>query len=274
MKTAAEAQSRRRLSVLARLAGIDDGAILKGAFYTMLAGTGIVLAMDYMALGEAGGETMPGSSGITEPVLPAVDRPELDPDAPQFRPSEQVRTSHEVLTAPLEIALGPDGVLSLTGTITIGSAQSFAEEVGQRGDYVETISLDSPGGSVEDALAIAALIVDHGFDTRVADGALCASSCPLVLAAGAGRQAGPGASVGVHQIYAAMGDVSAGGAAQAMSDAQVVTARITRYLIDREIDPALWTHALETPPDRLYYLTLEEMRGYRLIDAEDAEAAA
>jgi hypothetical protein len=30
-------------------------------------------------------------------------------------------------------------------------------------------------------------------------------------------------------------------------------------------------HALETPPDRLYYLSPDELTGYRLVTAMDAE---
>ena len=31
------------------------------------------------------------------------------------------------------------------------------------------------------------------------------------------------------------------------------------------VDPALWLHALETPPDRLYYLSPEELTTYKLV---------
>jgi hypothetical protein len=37
------------------------------------------------------------------------------------------------------------------------------------------------------------------------------------------------------------------------------------------VDPALWLHAMETPPGRLYYLTSEEQQRYRLVTATTAE---
>jgi hypothetical protein len=31
------------------------------------------------------------------------------------------------------------------------------------------------------------------------------------------------------------------------------------------VDPALWLHALDTPPQALYYLSPEELADYRLV---------
>jgi hypothetical protein len=57
-----------------------------------------------------------------------------------------------------------------------------------------------------------------------------------------------------------------------MSDAQATTARISRHLIDMGIDPTVWLHALDTPPQALYYLSPEEMAKYRLVTAPVATA--
>lgn len=248
----------RRL--LGRIAGLDDGNILRAAFFAMLAGTLGVLYIDYRQLTEA------DTSALVAPHQPVL--PAFDPDSPATAPGPRVTTDFETLRRPLSIALANGGVLELTGTIDPGSAERFAAEIAARGEYVETVRLNSPGGSVNDALAIGALIRNKGFATSVARGALCASSCPLVLAGGASRVAEDGAAIGVHQVYAtiAPGELPAGmrAAGDAMSDAQKTTARITRHLQTMGVDPALWLHALETPPDRLYYLTPEEMAAYRL----------
>ena len=61
-------------------------------------------------------------------------------------------------------------------------------------------------------------------------------------------------------------------AGEAMSDAQKTTAMITRHLTKMGVDPALWLHALETPPDRLYYLSPDELVTYRLVTAMDDAA--
>ena len=44
-----------------------------------------------------------------------------------------------------------------------------------------------------------------------------------------------------------------------MADAQATTARISRHLATMGVDPALWLHALDTPPRALYYFSPDEM---------------
>jgi hypothetical protein len=107
------------------------------------------------------------------------------------------------------------------------------------------------------------MIRERGLSTEVRDGALCASSCPLVLAGGESRVIGEKAAVGVHQFYSVSSEPSE--PAQAMSDAQATTARISRHLAAMGVDPALWLHALDTPPRSLYYLSPEQLRSYRLV---------
>ncbi|MDB5586816.1 MAG: hypothetical protein JWP26_1786 [Devosia sp.] len=252
----------RRL--IAFLAGFEDGAIMRVAFFGLLLGTVSVLYVDYRELSAGEGSAL---AVPTRPILP----PATDPTGPAQGPMPPITTSPDLLDDPVVIALEPGGVLTLTGTIDIGSAERFATEIAARGEYVKTIALDSPGGSVEDALTIATLIHDKGFATSVAAGALCASSCPLVFAAGKGRLATPQSAIGVHQIYAAQlsDDPQAAlrVAGAAMADAQTTTARITRFLDIVGVDPSVWVHALETPPDRLYYFTPEELTKYRLVTA-------
>jgi hypothetical protein len=84
------------------------------------------------------------------------------------------------------------------------------------------------------------------------------------------RTIGAKAAVGVHQFYAAAETPT--GPAQAMADAQMTTARISRHLIEMGIDPALWLHALDTPPQALYYFSADELTKYRLATKPVATA--
>lgn len=240
------------------LGWFDDGRIIKLIFYALLGGAAITIWLDYQGL-EQVPDYIPGVTGPA--VLPAVERPEIDPAAPNFSPTAPLTVEDDVLTAPLSVSLMPGGVLMLEGTIDPGSAARFVAEVEARGEYVEVVGLNSPGGSVNDALEIATLLRERGFSTEVASGNFCASSCPLVFAAGVERFAGSGAAIGVHQAFA--GGANMPGPAQAMSDAQSTTARIVRHLDAMGISAQVWVHALETPPDRLYYFTSDE-----LIDLE------
>lgn len=266
MKTQANARARTEdgpfyRRIIAFLAGFEDGQIMRVAFFGLLLGTLSVLYVDYREL------TANEGAALAMPMQPIL--PSADPTGPAQGPMPDITTSPDLLDDPLAIALEPGGVLTLTGTFDIGSAARFATEIAARGEYVKTIALDSPGGSVEDALSIATLIHDKGFATSVAAGAFCASSCPLVFAAGTARLATPQSAIGVHQIYAAQlsGDPQSAlrVAGAAMADAQATTARITRFLAMVGVDPSVWVHALETPPDRLYYFTPEELTKYRLV---------
>jgi hypothetical protein len=242
------------------LAGLEDGAVIRAAFFLMLAGTLSVLYIDYQELADA---DLSASPLPTLPILPA-----FDPDGPAGPAGPEVTTDRGLLRQPLTVKLGSGGALELTGTIDLGSAERVRAQVDDLKEYIKTVALNSPGGSVSDALAIGRMVREAGFTTSVAAGALCASSCPLVLAGGTERLASHAAAIGVHQIYAAAAPdalpVGLKAAGAAMSDAQQTTATVTRHLSTLGVDPALWLHALETPPDRLYYLSADELTALKL----------
>jgi len=246
------------------IARYDQAKLLKSVFYGLVIGVGVTLALDYRELAEANAlADLAEPAG--NPVLPSM----TEDGEPLPR---DVETPTEVLRQELAIELGPAGTLELTGTIHPGAAERFAGEIGRVGEYVRRVRLDSPGGSVHDALAIGSAIRDRGYDTVVAKGALCASSCPLILAGGVSRTAEQGATVGVHQVFAP--DNVDQSPARAMAGAQATTAAIQRYLAEMDVDPVLWTYAMETPPNRLYYLSAEEMRDMRLTGENRVARAA
>ncbi|HZY67738.1 MAG TPA: hypothetical protein VFE52_04080, partial [Devosia sp.] len=242
-------------------AAFEDGPLIRAAFFGLLTATGFILYLDYVELS--------GQQPLAAPVELAPILPAFNPDAPGGTPGPDVSTPMETLRQPLAVELGSGGALTVTGTIMPGSGESFAEAVESYGEYVTTVRLDSPGGSVADALEMGRLIRERGFSTTVAAGSLCASSCPLVFAGGAERIAAPDAAIAVHQIYAATPSDSTlasrlAAAGNAMSDAQTMTAEISRYLIEMGIDPEVWLRALETPPDRLSYFSPDDLTRLKL----------
>jgi len=255
-----------RRGPIAWIAALEDGAILRFAFYALLFGTASVLYVDFRELTASEG---PGLAQPLQPILPPATQ------APSQGPMPSITTPAETLEQPLDIQLGAGGELRLTGSFDVGSAERFEAEIAARGEYVQTIVLDSPGGSVSDALTIGRLVHENGLSTAVRGGALCASSCPIVFASGAERIASPEAAIGVHQIYAAALTGSPQNplrvAGSAMADAQARTGEILAHLTLTGVDPALWLHALQTPPDQLYYFSPEEMSALRLATrlAED-----
>jgi hypothetical protein len=262
---------RRRNFVMRYLSRFDDGEVARWVFRGMLLGAIGVLALDLRDLSRENGWWSPEAALPalpSDPILPPAVKTNLP--IPSNDPSRLVTTGEETLARPMIFTLRSGGVLAAEGSIDPGAASRFAAEIDARGEYVKVVSLNSPGGALDDAMEMARLIRGRSIATEVADGALCASSCPLFFAGGLTRTAGAKAAVGVHQFYTATETPAA--PAQAMADAQMTTARISRHLIDMGIDPALWLHALDTPPQALYYFSPEELLKYQLVTMPVATA--
>jgi len=253
-------------------ARFDDGEVMRAAFCGLLVGVAGVLALDLhdlwtdpSRLADATASGL-GAPAILPPAVHGTGDGKVTVD-----PRDNITGEDEALRAPVTFTLLPDGVLAVDGYIDNGALDRFRSELETRGEYVETVRLNSPGGSLDDAIGMAQLLRERNVATEVVDGALCASSCPLILAGGATRTVGAKAAVGLHQFYSISADPSE--PAQAMSDAQATTARISRHLAAMGVDPALWLHALDTPPRSLYYLSPDEIRAYRLASGNSTVAA-
>lgn len=277
-RPAPELGAPRRGAVAVALMRLTDDRALFGIFWLVLALAGAVLWLDFRGM-SAFAPPAPGSSpALVRPILPpTIELPRIGPvrvPGSGSPPPNPVRTDPDVLREPLTINLAPGGTLVLRGAIDIGSSARLAAELEARGEYVAMVDLDSPGGSVQDALEMSVMLRERGVPVRVAEGSLCASSCPLVLAGGAVREVSALGSVGVHQIFAADPSSPQSLGAEGMARAQETTARIGRHLEAMGVDAALWLHAMETPKERLYYLTPDELIGYELatviLDAGDA----
>ena len=85
------------------------------------------------------------------------------------------------------------------GEITAGDAQKFVETVRDL-DRV-TVSLESPGGLVDEALQIGAEIRSRNFATMVLPDAGCYSACGLLWISGARRYMSSTSQIGFHAAY-------------------------------------------------------------------------
>jgi hypothetical protein len=240
-----------------------DDTVLRWLFATMLSITITVLALDYVELsGKAGAKAapVPGISNVPSEPLPARRGGDGAPVK-----------SDAKLKGAMTFDLVGDGRLMAVGTIAPGTADVFAAEVTKRGSYIKTIVLESPGGSVSDALEMGRLIRAKKLATEIDSGRYCASSCPLVFAGGVERRAGEKAAIGVHQAFAL---ARSGGAtaANGMEDAQRVSAECQRYLRDMGVDLQVWVHAMETPKDQLYYFKADELLTLKLATQAGKQA--
>jgi hypothetical protein len=256
--------SDQRARFKAWLSDRPDDFILRKLYAVMIAGTVTVLALDYLEL-----------SGLREQVTAAI--PEISTEVPAALPGDgnpiitPFRRPDGALAEKMTFDLQADGKLRATGTIQPGTAKAFAAEVAKRGSYIKTVVLHSPGGSVTDALEMGRLIRKKNFATEVEAGRYCASSCPLVFAGGVDRHAGEKATIGVHQV-SAMGP--GGSSAGNMADAQRISAVCQKYLREMGVDLQVWTHAMETPAQKLYAFKKDELLALKLATNIGGKAAA
>lgn len=153
--------------------------------------------------------------------------------------------------------------VTVTGSIETGDAERFDEFLRTQVTMPELVYLNSPGGSVQEALAIGRTLRGLGAETRMTEADVCLSACPYILAGGALRIVEDGAMVGVHQHY--FGENVALPAFLAVEDIQRGQGEVMAYLDEMGIDPLLMQPALMTPPSEIYLLTAEELERYGLV---------
>jgi hypothetical protein len=255
------------------LAGDAEAQVLRWLLRVLLIATVGVLALDLSAMTGFRPDSL--WREVTEqPVLP--DMPPVTIEEPANpEPGRRVvpaRKADGALAKPMTFALNKNGRLIATGMIAPGSAETFASEVNARGEYIKTVVLNSPGGSVADALEMGRLIRARGFATEVEPNRICVSSCPLIFVGGVKRVAGAHAIIGVHQVFAP--DPAEAARHDTMSEAQRVSARCQRYLADMGVDLKMWVHAMETPKDRLFIFPANELRELNIVTPTNVAANA
>ena len=257
------------------LSGNPDQDVLRWIFRGVIAVTVAVLTADLAAGNGWIGASDPSLAPEAPQLSPGIDLPVPAVLAPWLPGGDKRVTPlprpDGAMAKPMTFELLSGGKLMATGTITPGSSQSFAAEVGKRGDYVKTVVLNSPGGSVTDALAMGRLIRERKFATEVEAGKYCASSCPLVFAGGVERRAGDRATIGVHQV-AALRSAANRPPRDEMSVAQNISARCQRYLADMGVSLQVWVHAMETPHDRLFVFKPDELKSLNMVTAAPVSA--
>jgi hypothetical protein len=245
------------------LSRLVDKELGRLAFLGLVAGIAGSLAV---GLTEIAREALASRTVVVEaaPEVPAVDRVAAKPARTAETASTRFATAYDAFLSGSMTFTPAGSVLLAEGSIEAGSAARLAEAI-KANPALAKVSLNSPGGALDDAVEMAKLIRESGLATEIADGAICASSCPLAFAGGLVRTAGPKAAVAVHQFYSASAMITE--PAQALADAQMTAARISRHLDEMGVDPAAWLHALDTLPEKLYYFTSGELASYRLVTA-------
>lgn len=202
----------------------------------------------------------PDAPRLDAPVRPGDQRRVFNPgrDRPAVAPARDPGTLPDRLTLTLA-----EGAWRLEGTIAEGDAARVIPQLDAADPRVERLILQSPGGSVQDALELGRHMRARGITTQMLAGEFCLSACPYILAGGASRDIAPEALVGVHQHY--FGESTILPAYLAVEDIQRGQADVMSFLDDMGIDPLVMRHALSTPPDEIYILLPEELERYGFL---------
>lgn len=202
----------------------------------------------------------PKSPSLSEPVRPGDQ-------TRRFSPNRAVPGSREPLPERLTLTVVSAGAaVLLEGEIAGGDAPRILKQIEELREVPTRAILNSPGGSVHDALELGRALRLAGMATEMREGDICYSACPYLLAAGVTRTVPEAAFVGVHQHY--FGENTLLPAFVAVEDIQRGQAEVMRYLNQMGIDPLVMQHALGTPPDEIYVLLPEELVEYKFIEGK------
>lgn len=211
------------------------------------------------------------------PSIPGMISPTSAPELDQpVRPGDQTRhyrmrrptspgpgVSEDM---PRRLVASPatvDGrdALQLRGAIEQGDGQRIAADLRRQSPAL--VTLDSPGGSVTDALEIGRALREVGAATHLDDGAVCFSACPYIFAAGTERRIAESGRLGVHQHR--FGESTILPAFMAVEDIQRGQAGVLDYLSEMGIDLRIMGPAMSTPADEIYILTREELEEWDVV---------
>ena len=138
-----------------------------------------------------------------------------------------------------------------------------------RNHNIDTIVLDSPGGSIWEGLSIAGMIFDKELTTYVPSAGRCASACAFMFFAGRNRQAS--GKLGVHQFYSD-NDKKTGKIATVEFGSQFTVSEIIGFLNEFGTPPFVFEKMFAQK--EMYYFTENEIRKLNSINDDEVSLAS
>lgn len=241
---------------------------LRLIFIAQIVLAGFLMASDLTSRGAL--DLRRAAPAPTGPVAPGDQVRRYDPSrpTPEFTPPgtrpgfDMAGDLPPQLTFSVEEDAEGGPVLIMNGAIAQGDADRFATYLDTLTTTPATISINSPGGAVDEALALGQLIRDNALNTVIQSGMACLSACPYMLAGGVERIVSQDGAVGLHQhYYETPGYMPA---YFAVEDIQNSQGAVMRHLIAMGVDVAVMVYGLTTPPNDIYVLVEDELRDSRL----------
>lgn len=148
-------------------------------------------------------------------------------------------------------------VIYMSGEIKPGDEKTFYKIVSSS-DRDILVSLDSTGGHLKTALEIGQLIFLRKMDTAITN-IECVSACALIWLAGKTRYLHNGERLGFHSAYLIEKNTG-----DRRVDA-VGNALIGAYIRQLELPSSVVALAVESPPDRITWVTTRNVANYGLV---------
>lgn len=146
--------------------------------------------------------------------------------------------------------------IRLTGVIKQGDTEKFERLINKWENTdtpVEVLFLNSRGGDVDTSYELVDSVIDNDLITIVLPTNDCISACVAVYAAGTERILYPESVVGVHRAHTRAGDTD---------NAKSASVAMMEVYKDLDVPRSIRLKMIETPPDKVYYLTTAEKKAF------------
>ena len=166
----------------------------------------------------------------------------------------------------------PAGCYLISGEITDADAtalEQIARFLEGRGLNRPTITLNSPGGVVDAAIAAGRTIRQMRSKVEVDSGSRCLSACVFLLAGGASRLVSVTGKVGIHRPYTPqVGELDI---QQAQQDYRATQDKAKEFLRDMNLSDRLYDAMVQVPSEQMRILDFDELEYFGLNLADPVE---
>jgi hypothetical protein len=160
----------------------------------------------------------------------------------------------------MQFSRGDAGLLQFEGEIVPGDYDrmiAFFQSDPRTFVAAQLVLLNSPGGSVKEAIRIARFIRDTSRSTLVQSGSSCKSACFFLLVAGGYREVNRGAHLGIHRPYYSAAEYGALSPAQARQAYDHLDTVVRQFLEEMRITPSVVKMMFDTPSTSMKMLDRE-----------------